>query len=105
MNQYVVDTSVACAWYLDEVFSASARVWQDKMLSGRIVLLAPALHFWEFANVLRTLVHRRELSRDLAQEIYDLHLEAPHHWAQRAMTNGNPAETTFSVSAHNAMPV
>jgi predicted nucleic acid-binding protein len=77
MNTYVLDTSVAVAWYLDEVFSPSARAWQDKLMRGKIVLLVPLLHYWEFANVLRTLVQRRELSQSLAREIYELHLEAP----------------------------
>ena len=78
MNTYVLDTSVAVAWYLEEVFSASARVWQERLLSGKVVLLVPSLHYWEFANVLRTLVHRRELPETLAREIYkELHMDAP----------------------------
>ena len=31
MNAYVLDTSVAVAWYLEEVFSTSARAWQEGM--------------------------------------------------------------------------
>lgn len=77
MNTYVLDTSVAVGWYLDEAFSDSARTWQEKLLQGKITLLVPLLHYWEFANVLRTLVQRRELSEPLAREIYELHLEAP----------------------------
>jgi predicted nucleic acid-binding protein len=77
MNTYVLDTSVAVAWYLEEVFSLSARVWQDRMLEGKVLLVVPSLHYWEFANVLRTLTWRRELEEDLAREILDLHLEAP----------------------------
>lgn len=77
MNTYVLDTSVAVAWYLEEVFSASARVWQERLLSGKVVLIVPSLHYWEFANVLRTLVQRRELPETLAREIYELHLDAP----------------------------
>lgn len=77
MNTYVLDTSVAVAWYLEEVFSPSARAWQERMMKGKIVLLIPSLHYWEFANVLRTLVQKREISEVLAREIYELHLEAP----------------------------
>ncbi len=77
MNTYVLDTSVAVAWYLEEAFSASARVWQERLLAGKVVLLVPLLHYWEFASVLRTLVRRRELAEGLAGEIYELHLEAP----------------------------
>ena len=77
MNVYVLDTSVAVAWYIDEVFSSSARQWQERMLNGRINLLVPLLHYWEFANVLRTLFYRREIPEDLAREIYEVHLDAP----------------------------
>jgi predicted nucleic acid-binding protein len=77
MNTYVLDTSVAIGWYLEEAFSASARTWQGKLLEGKIILLVPSLHYWEFANVLRTLAQRREISEPLAREIYELHLEAP----------------------------
>jgi predicted nucleic acid-binding protein len=77
MNTYILDTSVAIAWYRDESFSESARSWQERLLSGRIALLVPSLHFWEFANVLRTLVLRREMTHELSLETYDLHLQAP----------------------------
>lgn len=77
MNAYVLDTGVAVAWYLEEVFSSSARAWQERLLAGKVVLVVPLLHYWEFANVLRTLVQRRELPEDLAREIYELHMDAP----------------------------
>jgi len=77
VNAYVLDTSVAVAWYLEEVFSTSARAWQERLLAGKVVLVVPSLHYWEFANVLRTLVQRRELPEDLAREIYELHIDAP----------------------------
>jgi hypothetical protein len=50
MNTYVVDTSVTIAWYLEESFAASARSWQEKMLSAKITLLVPTLHYWEFGD-------------------------------------------------------
>jgi len=77
MNAYVLDTSVAIAWYLDESFSRGARAWQQRLLDGEISLVVPSLHYLEFANVLRTLVRRSELDTGLSHEIYDLHLEAP----------------------------
>ncbi len=77
MNVFVLDTSVAIAWYLDERFSTTARTWQDRLLSGRIRILVPTLHYWEFANVLRTHVVRGHLDARLATEIQDLHLDAP----------------------------
>jgi predicted nucleic acid-binding protein len=82
MNVYVVDTSVTLAWYLEERFSASARVWQDRLLGGKARLLIPSLHYWEFANALRTLVARQEIDEGTAQEIYDLHLDAPLELAE-----------------------
>jgi predicted nucleic acid-binding protein len=77
VNAYVLDAGVAVAWYLEEVFSTSARAWQERLVTGKVVLLVPSLHYWEFANVPRTLVDRRELPEDLAREIYELHMDAP----------------------------
>ena len=73
----VIDTSVALAWYLDEPFSPAARNWQKRILAGRVHAMVPALHILEFSNVLRTYVRRREMTRDLAEEVFALHLEAP----------------------------
>ncbi len=77
MIRRVVDTSVAISWYLPERFSAAARRWQRRMLDGGVELLVPSLHYWEFANVLRTRVKRCELDADIAAEVYSLHLDAP----------------------------
>lgn len=77
MNSYVLDTSVTVAWYLDESFSAQARSWHERLLKGKVSLLVPSLHYWEFANVMRTLVRRGELEQDLARDIYSLHLDSP----------------------------
>ena len=77
MNTYVIDTSVTVAWYLAESFSAAAQSWQERLLAGKIRMLVPSLHYWEFANVLRTLVVRDAIDTRLATEILDLHLDAP----------------------------
>jgi predicted nucleic acid-binding protein len=77
MTNRVLDTSVAIAWYLPEEFTLAARRWQKMMLDGRTVLHVPSLHYWEFANVLRTYVKRVELEPDTAMEIYALHVDAP----------------------------
>ena len=77
MRTFVLDTSVAAAWYLPEAFATAARRWQARLLEGRVRLVVPSLHYWELANVLRTYVRRAELSPDLAAEIYALHLDAP----------------------------
>ncbi len=77
MSTYVVDTSVTIAWYLEEDFSANARTWQERLLEGKVNLVVPSLHYWEFANALRSLVARTILAEELAHEIFDLHLDAP----------------------------
>jgi len=77
MIRRVVDTSIAVAWYLPESYSADARRWLKQMLEGSAELLVPGLHYWEFANVLRTRVRRGELDADSAAEVYSLHLNAP----------------------------
>jgi predicted nucleic acid-binding protein len=76
----ILDTSVACAWYLPESFAANARLWQKKFLAGEVRLVVPSLHALEFGNVLRTYVRRGELDDALAREIYSVHLSAPLHW-------------------------
>jgi len=77
MSRYVLDTSVAVAWYLPEAFSEPARTWQSRMIEERVHLVVPTLHYWEFANVLRTHVRGRTLDAQLAQDIWALHLDAP----------------------------
>lgn len=77
MIRRVVDASVAVAWYLPESYSPAARRWQRRMLEGSVELLVPSLHYWEFANVLRTRVRRAELDAGSAAEVYSLHLDAP----------------------------
>jgi predicted nucleic acid-binding protein len=77
MTAYVLDASVAVAWYLTESFSHSARLWQTRLLRDEVAMYVPGLHYWEVGNVLRTYVRRGELEEALAREVYDLHLEAP----------------------------
>jgi len=61
VRSLVLDTSVAIAWYLPETFRSAARAWQSQLLDGRVRLVVPGLHYWEFGNVLRTYVMRSEL--------------------------------------------
>lgn len=77
MKTLVLDTSVAVAWYLPEAFATAARAWQRRVVEGEVRMVTSSLHFWEFANVLRTYVRRNELARSLADDIYALHLDAP----------------------------
>ena len=77
MRSLVLDTSVAIAWYLPETFRSAARAWQSQLLDGRVRLVVPGLHYWEFGNMLRTYVMRSELEADMAEQIWALHLEAP----------------------------
>jgi len=77
VSTYVVDTSVTLAWYLPEAFSAAARSWQERLLAGKVRLLVPSLHFWEFANALRTLAARHEIQEADAHDIWQLHLDSP----------------------------
>jgi predicted nucleic acid-binding protein len=76
LSAYVLDTSVAVAWYLPEEFSRSARVYRDRFAAGAIRCVVPSLHFWEFGNVLRTYAKRHEIAAALAHEIFELHLDA-----------------------------
>jgi predicted nucleic acid-binding protein len=77
MKSMVLDTSVAIAWYLPESFSPEARRWRRRMIDGDAEFIVPGLHYWEFANMLRTYVMRGEIEEDLATDIYQAHLAAP----------------------------
>lgn len=103
MNAYVLDTSVAVAWYVEESFSASARAWQERLLAGKVVLIVPSLHYYEFANVLRTLVHRRELPEDLAREIYQLHMDAPLERAEPEERSVLDTALQYGATAYDAV--
>ena len=92
MSRYVLDTSVAIAWYLPEAFAEPARTWQTRMLEGRAQLVVPGLHYWEFANVLRTHVRARTLDVRLAHDIWSLHLDAALEVAEP------PAELVLGVA-------
>ena len=103
MTLYVLDTSVAIAWYLPEAFSDKARRWQRRALDGAIELLVPGLHFWEVGNVLRTYVKRSELTEDLAREIFDLHLEAPLRIEEPDPTAVFDAALEFDATVYDAV--
>jgi len=92
MSRFVLDTSVAAAWYLPEVFADASRVWQAGMLEARIQFLVPSLHYWELANVLRTHVRDRTLDAALATDIWTLHLDAPLQVVEP------PAESVLTVA-------
>jgi len=103
VNLYVVDTSVTLAWYLPEEFSPAARVWQDRLLGAKVRLLVPALHYWEFANALRTLAVREEIEERSALEILDLHLEAPLETAEPARREVLNVALEFGATVYDAV--
>jgi predicted nucleic acid-binding protein len=99
----VLDTSVAVAWYLPETFADGARAWQDQLLAAKVRLLVPSLHYWEFANVLRTYVRRGELDRPVAAEIYGLHLDAPLETAEPDRREVFETALEFDATAFDAV--
>ena len=103
MKAFVLDTSVAAAWYLPETFAAAARAWQARLLDGQVRLIVPSLHYWELANVLRTYVRRAELEAGLAAEIYSLHLEAPLEVLEPERKDVLKAALELDTTAHNAV--
>ena len=103
MKSFVLDTSVAAAWYLPEAFAAAARSWQAQMLEGRVRLIVPSLHYWELANVLRTYVRRGEIDAGLASEIYSLHLDAPLAVAEPERADVLRTALEFEATAYDAV--
>ena len=103
MSTFVLDASVAVAWYLPEAFTAAAREWQHKMLRGEVSLLVPRLHYWEVGNVLRTYVRRGELEEALAHEVYALHLDAPLEIAEPDTRAILQTALEFDATAYDAV--
>ncbi len=77
MKSFVLDTSVAVAWFLPEIFSSEAREWRSRMIKKDVEFFVPNLHFYEFGNVLRKYILFRDISEEIAREIFLLHLESP----------------------------
>jgi predicted nucleic acid-binding protein len=77
MKQYVLDTSVTIAWYMNEAFSDQARRWQRDFHERYVEFLVPKLHLLEFGNVFRGLVTRKLIAVHTAQHIYETHCRSP----------------------------
>jgi predicted nucleic acid-binding protein len=103
MIRVVLDTSVAIAWYLPEIFSVSARAWQTRLLDGQVSFVTPTLHYWEFANVLRTNVRAGDLSRELAADIWALHLDAPIEISEPSFASVLDAALAHDATAYDAV--
>jgi predicted nucleic acid-binding protein len=103
VRSLVLDTSVAIAWYLPETFQAAARAWQSRLLDGRVRLVVPGLHYWEFGNVLRTYVMRAELGSDLAEQIWALHLEAPLEVAEPERADVLATALEYGATVYDAV--
>jgi len=103
MSLFVIDTSVTLAWYLEEEFSPAARQWQDRLLSGAVRLLVPSLHYWEFANALRTLAARKAIEEGTARELLDLHLDAPLEVAEPDRREVFRLSLEYGATAYDAV--
>lgn len=103
MKAYVLDTSVAVAWYLPEKFQSAARSWQRRLLRGDLKMVVPSLHYWEFCNVLRTYVRRGELDEQTADEVYRLHLDAPLGLAEPERHGVLRQALKFHATAYDAV--
>ncbi len=103
MKGFVLDTSVAIAVYLPEVFSPEARRYWDRIAARGTRCVVPTLHFWEFANVLRTRVRSGALSESSALEIYGLHLDAPLEIVEPDPQQILGVAFEFGVTAYDAV--
>lgn len=103
MSCYILDTSVAIAWYIDEVFSDTARHYQSQLIKNQDRFYVPNLHYWEFANVLRTLVLKKILSPETAENIYALHLQAPLNIIEPDRENILETALTYQATTYDAV--
>jgi predicted nucleic acid-binding protein len=103
VKRYVLDTSVAAAWYLPDLHQDAAKAWQRRLLSDEIRLLVPGLHYWEMANLLRTYCRRGDLDRSLAEDIFRIHLEAPLQIAEPEPAAVLATALDFEATAYDAV--
>jgi predicted nucleic acid-binding protein len=103
LNRYVLDASVAVAWYLPETFSSAARGFRDRLAAGKIACTVPDLHFLEVANVLRTRVRTQELPEDLAQEILAVHLDADLETAEVSPARALELALVYESTVYDAV--
>lgn len=102
MKGYVVDASVAFAWYLPESFSAAARGYRDRLVAGKIRCLIPGLHYLEIANALRTRVRLKQIPEELAREILDAHLDAELEVADVAPSRALEVALEYESTVYDA---
>lgn len=103
MSTYVLDTSVAIAWYLPEEVSLAARTYRARLAAGNLRCLVPSFHFWEFGNVLRTRVRRGEIEPALAREILQLHLDADLEVAEPDRAHVFDVALEFDATVYDAV--
>ncbi len=103
MTGYILDASVAVAWYLPETFSKEARRYRERLAREEIRCVVPGLHFWEVGNVLRTYVRRREIDADLCRDIFDLHLDAGLEVAEPDRRRALEVALDFDATLYDAI--
>jgi predicted nucleic acid-binding protein len=103
MSDFVLDTSVVMAWYLNETFTAEARMWQARLFAGDDRFFVPQLHYWEVANVLGMYVRRGKLTAPLARELFAIHLEAPLEVAEPEAGNVLSRALELGATAYDAV--
>lgn len=103
MSAFVLDTSVAVAWYLPEIIAEKALQWREQLLAGRHRFLVPGLHYWEIANVLRTYTRRGEIEESFAKRIFSLHLQAPLKLAEPQPADVLEMAFEYGATAYDAV--
>jgi predicted nucleic acid-binding protein len=103
MTRFVLDASVAIAWYLPESFTESAHTWLSRLYEGHASFFVPRLHYWEFANVLQKHVRRNFLGPQLANEIWDTHLDTQLKVADPPTGDVLPTALAYGATAYDAV--
>lgn len=103
MTRFVVDTSVAIAWYLPELFADAAHKWRSRLREQSTTFCVPSLHYWEFANVLRKNVRREVINRRDAGTIWSAHLEARLHVVDPARDKVLATAFDYDASAYDSV--
>jgi predicted nucleic acid-binding protein len=103
MKLFILDTSVAVAWYFKESFSDQAIHWQKKALLKEATFIVPTLHFYEFANVLRKLMLQKKIESYLAEEVWDLHTQFPFKVTDPDYTKSYPTALAYEATPYDGV--
>jgi predicted nucleic acid-binding protein len=98
-DTFVVDTSVAAKWILNEPGHGEALEWLERSVQGEISLLSPDLLLLEFASLISKRNRRKQMTDGQAREAYEMMVR----FAPRLVETQPRLELALELSLSNAL--